>query len=226
MEPAHTLTMSVGSPVPAFLLLGLVIAAAILLLVGYGPMVAIGVLVGLALGIIVIVAVLAVSTRSGQGISFVHWGRGGRSHREPDAALMERHSRDAMRVMGVDDGDLRRVLGLGLMAEVGAARLELIALELRTDGGIAGVVAHTSPPAGMAGHFAEVTVSDDVGTAYAASGQGSGGSSPRASRHEIRFAPAPPGNAKVLTIEVLSFADPFPGRTAALTGPWTFTVQL
>jgi hypothetical protein len=214
--------MSVGSRVPAFLLLGLVIAAAILLLVGYGPMVAIGVLVGLALGIIVIVAVLAVSTRSGDGVSIVR----ARPHGEPDTALMERHSRDAMRVMGVDDGELRRVLGLGLRAETDAARLELVALELRTDGGIASLVAHTSPPAGVAGHFAEVTVSDDVGTAYAASGQGSGGSSPRASRHEIRFAPAPPGNAKVLTIEVLSFADPFPGRTAALTGPWTFSVQL
>ena len=45
-------------------------------------------------------------------------------------------------------------------------------------------------------------------------------------RHEIRFSPTPPVTAKVITIQVVSFADPFPGRAAGLTGPWEFRVEL
>jgi len=218
--------MTQANRVPAFLLLGLVVVAAIVLLAGYGVIVAIGLLVGLVLGIVVILAFVALGARSGGGASFSWLTPTGRSQPQPDHVLIEQHSRDAMRVMGVDESELQRVIAVGASADAGGAHLELIALELRTDGGIATLVAHTSPPAGFVGHFADVVVSDDAGTAYVASGQGSGGPSPRASRHEIRFSPTPPVTAKVITIQVVSFADPFPGRAAGLTGPWEFRVEL
>jgi hypothetical protein len=131
-----------------------------------------------------------------------------------------------MRVAGVDAGDLRRVIPLRDTVEAGGARVELIALEIRKDGAIATLVAHTRPPVGYVGHFVEVTVSDDAGTAYVASGQGSGGSSPGTSRHEIRFAPAPPEGAQTLTLRIEAFVDPFPGRAVQLRGPWEFRVAL
>jgi hypothetical protein len=103
-----------------------------------------------------------------------------------------------MRVAGVDEGTLRRVIAVGSSVDAAGARV---------------------------GHFVEVTVSDDAGTAYVASGQG-GGSSPGASRHEIRFAPAPPEDAHGLIFHVASFADPFHGRAVQLEGPWEFRVEL
>ena len=69
-------------------------------------------------------------------------------------------------------------------------------------------------------------MSDDAGTAYVASGQGSGGASPGTSRHEIRFAPAPPERARTLTLRIEAFVDPFPGRAVQLRGPWEFRVGL
>ena len=118
------------------------------------------------------------------------------------------------------------MIGVGSGVDAGGARVELVAIEIREDGGIASLVAHTRPPVGFLGHIVEVTISDDAGTAYVASGQGSGGSSPGASRHEVRFAPAPPEAARVLTLRVDSFTDPFPGRAAGITGPWEFCVAL
>lgn len=78
---------------------------------------------------------------------------------------------------------------------------------------------------GYVGHLVEVTVSDDAGTAYVASSQG-GGLSLGASRHEIRFAPAPPEDAQGLVFHVASFADPFHGRAVQLDGLWEFRVEL
>ena len=107
-----------------------------------------------------------------------------------------------------------------------AARIELVAREIREDGSIATLVANTRPPVGYVGHFVEVTVSDDAGTAYVASGQGSGGSSPGTSRHEIRFAPPPPESARTLTLRIEAFVDPFPERAVQLRGPWESHVAL
>jgi hypothetical protein len=69
-------------------------------------------------------------------------------------------------------------------------------------------------------------VSDEAGTDYVASGQGSGGSYPGASRHEVRFAPAPPEGARTLTIRIEAFANPIPGHSVELRGPWEFRVAL
>lgn len=217
--------MSVASRVPAFLLLGLVVVATALLIAGYGVPVGIGAIAGLLLGGTAVLAFLGLQSRSSGGTATTWLSRGGPAN-QPDPELIERHGRDSMRVAGVDAGALRRVIPLGDAVEAGGARVELVALEIREDGGIATLVAHTRPPVGYLGPFVEVTVSDDAGTAYVASGQGSGGSDPGTSRHEIRFAPAPPESAGTLTLRIEAFVDPFPGRAVQLRGPWEFRVTL
>jgi len=218
--------MSVASRVPAFLLLGLVVVAAALLVAGYGVPVGIGVITDLLLGVALILAFVGLRPRASGSPWFGTWGARSGPVRQPDAALMERHGRDAMRVAGVDEGALRWMVAVGSSTEARGVRVELIAVEIREDGGLATLVAHKRPPVGFVGHLVEVMVSDDAGTAYVASGQGSGGSSPSASRHEIRFSPAPPEGAHVLTFCIASFADPFPTRSVGLDGPWEFRVAL
>jgi hypothetical protein len=216
--------MSISSRLPAFLLLGLVVLVAVLLIAGLGVAVGVGIIAGIVLGLANILAFLALSSRS-HGSSVVWMSRSGPANR-PDQDLLQRHGRDSMRVASVDAGALHRVIALGNSVEAGGARVELVALEVREDGGIVTLVVHTRPPVGYVGHFVEAAVSDDVGTAYVASGQGSGGSGPTASRHEVRFAPAPPDGAHMLTLHVSSFADPFPGPAVQLDGPWEFQVAL
>jgi hypothetical protein len=217
--------MHLSSRLPAYLLLGLVLVATALLIAGYGVPVGIGVLTGLLLGWAVFVGFLGLHQRSG-GSRVVTWGTDERSPNQPDMGLIERHGHDSMRVAGVDAGALRRVIPLGDLTEAGGAQLELVAVEIREDGCIATLVARTRPPVGPVGSFVDVAVSDDAGTAYVASGQGSGGSYPGASRHEVRFAPAPPEGARTLTIRIEAFEDPFPGRAVQLRGPWEFRVAL
>jgi hypothetical protein len=122
---------------------------------------------------------------------------------------------------------LRRIVAIGQMTEVEAIRVELTALELREGGGVALAVAHTEPPdARSLGPFARISVRDDVGTAYAAGSDGSGGSQ-FATRLSIRFAPAPPEAAGELTIRIEEFVNPFPGPARRqVVGPWVFVVPL
>ena len=217
--------MTTGSRLPALVLLVLVVVAAALLVAGWGIAVGIGVFVGLVLGFTAILVVMAIAQRSGGSASFA-WMKAGPNQTEPDHALLERHGRDSMRVAAIDAGELRRVIAVGASVETGGVRLELIAVELRTDGGLATLVAHTRPPVGPVGHIVEVRVSDDAETAYVAAGQGMGGSGPTATRHEVRFAPAPPDRAEVLTISVDRFVEPFPSGAIPVEGPWTFEVRL
>ena len=218
--------MSIASRVPAFLLLTVGVVAAALLIAGYGVPVGIGLIAGLLLGAAALLALVGLSRRAAWSAPIRSWGTQEGSAHQPDRALMERHGRDAMRVAAVDASTLRRVVAVGGHQDNGGARVELIVVELREDGGIATLVAHTRPPVGVVGHLVEAAVSDDVGTAYVASGQASSGSGPGTSRHEIRFAPAPPEGAHVLSIEVASFVDPFPQRVAELVGPWEFRIPL
>ena len=85
---------------------------------------------------------------------------------------------------------------------------------------------HTRPPTGSVGHFLEATITDDAGTVYVAFGQGSGGSSPGTTRHELRFSPAPPDAARALTVRIEQFSDPFAGSSEPLIGLWVFRVAL
>jgi hypothetical protein len=218
-------SMTFASRLPALVLLVLVVVAAALLVAGLGVAVGVGVFVGLVLGFVAILAALAIAQRSGGSVSFSSL-RAASNQTEPDHALLEKHGRDSMRVVGVDAGDLQRVIAVGAAVEAGDVRLELIAVELRTDGGLATLVAQTRPPIGPVGHFAEVRVSDDADTAYVAAGQGMGGPTPTTTRHEVRFAPAPPEAAAVLSITIDRFVDPFPSGALPIEGPWTFDIGL
>jgi len=216
--------MYMTTRLPAFLLLGLVLLVAALLIAGLGVAVGVGVIAGFLLGLANILAFLALRSRS-RGGSVAWLSRGGPPN-QPDHDLIQRFGRDSMRVAGVDASALRQVISVASSAEAGGVHVELVALEIREDGAIAMIVAHTRPPVGNVGHFAEVTVSDDAGTVYVASGQGTGGSGPGTSRQEIRFAPAPPEGARTLTLRIEAFMDPFPGPAVELKGPWEFRVEL
>lgn len=221
--------MTTGSRLPALVLLVLGVVVAILLVAGWGVAVGVGVFVGLVLGLVLglvnVLVAMAIAQRAGGSARF-SWMRARPNPPAPDDALLQRYGRDAMRVAGIDAGDLRRVIALGTSVEAGGVRLELIALELRADGGLATLVAHTRPPVGQAGQFAEVRVSDDAGTIYVGAGQGMGGPAPTTTRHEVRFAPASPASAAVLTLTIDRFLDPFLGGATAIEGPWTFDIRL
>ena len=217
--------MHVVSRAPSFVLLGLVLVAAALLIAGYGAPVGIGVVAGLLLGGAVVLAILGMNPQTHGGASY-SWLDSTNAPNQPDHDAIQHFHAESLRVIGVDAGDLRRVIPVSATVDGNRARLELIAIEIREDGGIAGLVAHTRPPVGMPGHFVTLSVTDDAGTSYAASGQGSGGSNAGTMRYEIRFAPAPPPNARQLTIRVESFASPFPAPASRLEGPWEFRVDL
>jgi hypothetical protein len=219
------LAVSISSRTPTFVLLGVVLIAAVLLIAGYGPAVGVGVMVGLILGLVVVLAFLAMNPRS-RSHQFDTWSAPLVASDEPAHEAIARMSHDAMRVSGVDSGTLHRVIALGNAVTAAGVKLELIALEVRDDGCVATIVAHTRPPTGPVGHFVVLKVSDDVGTEYFASGGSSGSSGSEASRHEIRFAPAPSPNAGTLTIRIETFINPFPGPSTELRGPWEFVVPL
>lgn len=214
-----------ASRTPTLILLVVVLVATVLLIAGYGLAVGAGLVVGLLLGLAVFLAVLAINSRS-RSHQFATWNSAPLvATGEPADLSIAQMGRNVMRVAGVDAGVLHKVLAVGEAVEAGGVRLELVAIETREDGCVATLVAHARPPVGTIGHFVQVNVSDDAGTAYVASGEGMGGSGAGASRHAIRFAPAPPASAQTLTIRIDSFVDPFPGPTTELHGPWEFVVR-
>lgn len=217
--------MTMGSRLPGILLVALVVVASVLLIAGYGVAVGIGVLIGVALGAVVAIVFLATMQRS-SGWSFSVLDRAASPGVESEREFFERHGRDFMRVAGVVSSRLRRVVAIGQSDEAGGIRLELLALELRDDGGLALLAAHSRPPVGQAGNFAVAHVRDDAGTAYVAAGQATGSSTPGTTRHEVLFAPTPPAAARVLTLTIERFSDPFPGTTTTIEGPWSFEIAL
>lgn len=206
------------------LLVGLVVVAAALLLVGLGVAVGTGVLVGVVLGLVAVGAAMTAMRRNpsaGWSVSL------SRAEENAEPGFLHQFGQSMARVADVDAGRLTSVLPIAAEAVANGVRVELIAVELRTDGGIASMVAHIRPPVAPPGHFAEAHLTDDAGTDYVAAVQGSGGSSPSTARYELRFSPAPPSAATQLEIQVRRFLDPFPERpNVPVEGPWTFTVTL
>jgi hypothetical protein len=219
--------MHLMSRAPSFILLGLVALATALLIAGFGAPVGIGLIVGLLLGIAVVAALLGMNPQTRSRTWYGGFSSGALAGPpQPDQAAIQRHHREWMRVAGVDAGALRRVIPVAATVEAGGVRVELIAVEMREDGGIATLVSHTRPPVGQVGHVVTVTASDDSGTDYTAAGQGSGGMNVGTSRHEVRFAPSPPPGARWLTLQIDTFIDPFAGLAGPLDGPWEFRVAL
>ena len=217
--------MTIASRLPAFVLLGLVVVGAVLLVIGYGVAVGVGVIVGLLLGASVVMAFVVLNQRS-RSSTMLYGIDKGATRNWPDHGLIERYGRESMRVAGVDSDALRRVIAVGRSVDAGGVRVELVAVEIREDGGVATIVAHARPPVGQVGSFAEVAVADERSTSYFASGQLSGGMVPGTGRLEIRFAPAPPLDARELVLQIVSFIDPFSGSLVQVDGPWEFRIEL
>lgn len=218
--------MNVASRLPTVFLISLVVVATTLLIAGYGVPVGIGVVAGALLGGTWIAALLAMRPRTSGASTYWFGGTTTGTQRPPGQELVERHHHDWMRVAGVDASALSRVIAVGAVVEAGGARVELVAIEVRDDGGVSTVVTHTRPPVGQTGHFVELMVNDDAGTDYVAAGQGSGGGGAGTSRYDIRFSPAPPPGARVLTVRIAAFESPFPVGEQRVMGPWEFTIQL
>src|ERR1700674_1736043 len=127
--------MTIGSRLPALVVVLLGLIAASLLVAGWGVAVGVGVFVGLVLGLVNILAAMAIAQRAGRPASF-SWLQANSSPTEPDRALLEQHGHDSMRVAGIDGGELRRVIAVGASVDAGSVRLELTSVELRTDGGL------------------------------------------------------------------------------------------
>ena len=215
------------TPVP-LIVIGVVLLAATRVLVGYGVPVGVGLFVGLALGFGVgLVGVLWLGAGPGRTV-----GSGGVTFFRTDNLTSGPPQfpdwfQDGARTAAVEMTALRRIVAVGQMTEVEAIRIEITALELREEGGVALAVAYTEPPdARPLGPFARISVRDDVGTTYAAGSEGNGGSQ-FATRLTIRFAPAPPEAAGELTIRIEEFVNPFPGPARRqVVGPWVFVVPL
>jgi hypothetical protein len=215
-----------SSRVPGFLLLGLVVLAAGLLIAGYGAAVGAGLIAGMLLGLAVMLALLAMRPQTSGGSSYWFGSSTTSPSMPPGQELIQRHHQDWMRVAGVDASALRRVIAVGAEVEAGGARVELVAVEIREDGGVSTLVAHTRPPVGQPGHFVDVAVADEAGTAYVAAGQGSMSGGSGTSRYDVRFAPTPPSAARFLTIRIGAFDSPFPVPEQRVEGPWEFRIPL
>lgn len=218
------MVVSGGPPVLGFLVVGLVVVAAALLLAGLGVAVGTGLLVGVLLGLVAVGAAMVAMRRNpsaGWSVSL------SRTDEDAGPGLLQELGHSMTRVADVDSGTLTSVVPIAVAATATGVRVELVVVELRTDGGIASLVTHVRPPAAPPGHFAEVHLLDDAGTDYIAAVQSSGGSSPSTARYELRFSPAPPSAATQLTIQITRFLDPFPeSPNAPVEGPWSFTVTL
>jgi hypothetical protein len=215
------------TPVP-LVVIGIVLLAASLVVVGYGVPVGVGLFVGLALGFGVgVVGVLWLGAGPGRTVGLGSWTFDKTDAMTSGPPQLPDWVQDGARAAAVEMTALRRILAVGQTTEIEAIRVEVTALELREGGGVALAVAHTEPPdARSLGPFARISVLDDVGTTYAAGSEPHGGS-PFATRLTIRFAPAPPEAAGELTIRIEEFVNPFPGPARErVVGPWVFVVLL
>jgi hypothetical protein len=193
------------------------LATVVLLIAGYGIAVGLGAVVGFILGTIAGVA---------SSLWLVH-GPGGSwssSTSQPSADLIA-DMRELGEMAGVDLGAVLAIQPVLDTIAAGGLTVELLAIERHVAGlalslDVRPATGSLPPP-----WFARVTVRDDVGTAYRASGQGSGGSHGNR-RYDVTVLPAPPASATRLEISVDRFLDPMGGGRPAPDGPWAFSVPI
>jgi hypothetical protein len=126
---------------------------------------------------------------------------------------------------------LDRVISIGQVVESSTIVVELIVMEVRETGAV--LLWRTRSEDERLLGSPQMTIADDIGTAYAVFPMGwSGGG--RESRGETVVTPRPPDTAGRLVIEVRSFEDadwmvaPWADQfsTGAVLGPWRFEIQL
>jgi hypothetical protein len=215
--------LSVSIPSVALVVATILVAG--LLIAGYGVPVGVGLLVGFGAGWSVgLLAGLRMSLRRSEpAVSSHAWLS---SERGPgDPLEISEPLRRLQRVRDADAGELVRVLAGGATAAEGGVQLELVALEIRSAGAVAHLVALVHPRHDNLWPFVDAVVSDDAATTYVAAGMASGGS-PGRMRFELSIKPAPPAAATVLRLRVESFMDPVGTAETTTRGPWEFDVDL
>ena len=161
-----------------------------------------------------------------------------RSPQQMPPAEMAQLRRNVDQLVQVDRSGLRRVLGVGASAVVGDLTVELIAVEIR-EAGCRGILRFRSggdelddaKPFRAFGE-PEVTVHDDLGTAYETGLAGWSGSS-SGGEAEFHVAPPPPAGAHRLSIVIERFREsrlppggPWSGPPEGIPGPWAFSVEI
>ena len=112
------------------------------------------------------------------------------------------------RMQELDRSPLVRVLGIGAAVETDGITVEFLAVELRGGGGAITVRAQGSGLASSGGvaRWPRVTITDDLDTTYVVL-PGGGGGNDESWQYELRFAPAPPPEARTLDIAVVEFSS-------------------
>jgi hypothetical protein len=212
--------------VPGIVFLAVVIVATSLLVAGYGFAVGVGVIVGLLLG-------------AGAGLLGTMWlvrGPGREVHlaslawdssqgTETSMAELQTEMQDLTEVLGVDIGMTRAVLPVIATMEDHGLAVQLVSFEIHEAGAtftldVRALLGSPPPPS-----FAQVTVTDAVGTLYRTSGQAQGGG-PSGMRFQVVVIPGPAPSTRDLAIRIDRFVDPFPGDRRAAVGPWSFNLTL
>jgi hypothetical protein len=204
--------------------LGIVLVAAALLIAGYGPPIGFGALVGIALGFFAgTVGTIWISRGSAPHVAWnssSHLGPSGHPNEDEMAWL-----REVSDLMGVDLGEVRRVVPVLETSEAAGLRIQLVAVELSEFGFSSIFEVMILPGSLRSPSMARLTISDDAGTSYRAAAHGEGSSSTRMRLRAVAL-PRPPDAASRLTITIPQLVDPFPSGANALAGPWTFEVAL
>ena len=149
------------------------------------------------------------------------------------AAYMRRQRWTVEQLAQLGSSPLVRVIAVGATATSAGVAVELLALEVRGAGLSASLRFRPADPADQTLHLGdpELTVSDDVGTAYEAgtvvpSRHGGGGEA------RAVVVPRPPDSAQALTLSVARIMRPaLPSQVPnpfdrSVEGPWEFTVSL
>jgi hypothetical protein len=204
----------------------LVVTAIVALLAGYGVPVGVGALAGFSLGGIAgLLGALWVARGGGRSIQLggMSWSSTGSGPTAEPADVAQ--FREMSELASIDLGPIRTILPVLATAEAGGFVVQVVTAEIHDAGARLEVEVRPSPGSMSPGFFADVAVSDDVGTRYRASGQGNGGG-PGPTRYAVVIVPAPPPSARQLELRIARFLDPFPAAGRVATGPWAFRVEL
>jgi hypothetical protein len=206
--------------------LAAVVVVIVALLAGYGVPVGVGAVAGLALGLLAgLVGALWLARGAGRSMNL-----GGMTWSSSDQAggiLPEQleQMRERSELLQVDLGQIRSLIPVLATTDAGGYVIQLVAAEIREAGIAVLLDVRSKPGSPQPGFWADVTVRDEGGTSYRASGQTSGsGLNPL--RYAVSIVPAAPPNARKLDITIERFVDPFPGVGRTTAGPWRFVIDL
>lgn len=200
-------------------LLVLVGTAAVLVITGHGVAVGIGALVGLLLGAGAgLVGILWAGVGPGRSMSRGWFSSSQMELNEEVEAGLEDHAWMA----GMDLGPTTSVRGVLQTREASGLTVTLVSIEYRVGGAALTFDVQAAPGVGIPMGLAEVSATDDFGTAYRVGMQGASSSGGSMRMEAVLVPPMPPAATR-LDIVVERFVDPYRSKFA-ITGPWAFEV--